>query len=121
MHELTKAAINAVGPELPRDWELRPKTHADSLKDSNAASPLIRLLQDPALTEVTDTYEAADRDAMAAQGWYKGFAHVSAMTSLLAVVVASVNRFANTGNRLHTVPGVQPRRVDHVTVPRPIG
>jgi len=90
MHEITRAAIEAVGPDQPSDWELRPENHIAALKDPVAAAPLVQLLQSPDLAPIVHQYVVANRQAVAAQASYKRGARLSAIGSLLAVVIASI-------------------------------
>src|SRR5262245_24886666 len=89
MHEITRAAIEAVGPEQPSDWELRPENHIAALKDPVAAAPLVQLLKHPDLALIVQQYVSANRQAVAAQAAYKRCARLSAIGSFLAVVIAS--------------------------------
>jgi len=52
MHEITRAAIAAVGPDQPSDWELRPANHIAALHDPVAAAPLLQLLKHPDLAPI---------------------------------------------------------------------
>lgn len=97
MHELTAAAIEAIGPQRPVDWKLAPKTHAGSLKDSVNAGPLIRILQRPDLEQIIDAYEAADQAALVAQARYKRVARLAAIASFLAIALAAVMLLPRTG------------------------
>ena len=89
MHEITRAAIEAVGPDQPSDWELRPESHSAALRDPVAAAPLVQLLQDPDLAPIVQEYASANRQAVAAQASYKRCARLSAIGSFLAVAIAS--------------------------------
>jgi hypothetical protein len=98
MHDITMAAIEAVGPDQPMDWELRPEKHVDSLKDRDAAAPLVKLLESPDLLSIADQYLVANRKALAAQASYKRCARLSAVGSLLAVVIASIMLLPRIGS-----------------------
>ena len=89
MHEITRAAIAAVGPDQPSDWELRPANHIAALHDPVAAAPLLQRLKHPDLAPIVHQYVSANRMAVAAQASYKRCARLSAIGSFLAVVIAS--------------------------------
>jgi hypothetical protein len=97
MHALSKAAIEAVGPDQPTDWELRPDKHIAALKDAAAAAPLVRLLESPDLVPIVDQYVASNRAAVLAQATYKRWARLSALASLLAVAIASIMLLPRVG------------------------
>jgi hypothetical protein len=97
MHALSKAAIEAVGPDQPTDWELRPDKHSAALKDAAAAAPLASLLQSPDLVPIVNRYVSCNRASMLAQAAYKRWAQLSAVASLLAVAIASVMLLPRVG------------------------
>ena len=90
MHEITRAAIEAVGPDQPNDWELRPENHIAALNDPVAAASLVQRLRGPDLAPIVQQYVSANREAIAAQATYKRCARLSALGSLLAVIIASI-------------------------------
>jgi SMODS and SLOG-associating 2TM effector domain 3 len=97
MQELTMAAIEAVGADQPSDWELRPENHIAALKNPAAAAPLVELLKNTELVPLVNQYVSANRQAIAAQATYKRYARLSAMGSLLAVVIASIMLLPRVG------------------------
>lgn len=97
MQEVTMAAIEAVGADQPSDWELRPESHIAALKNPAAAAPLVKLLKNMDLVPIVNQYVSANREAVAAQATYKRYARLSAIGSLLAVVIASVMLLPRVG------------------------
>lgn len=90
MHELTAAAIDAIGAEPPSGAKLEPKSHVSTLRNQLKAAPLVRILQRPEFDQLCDAYETADREALAAQTRYKRAARLAAVASFLAILIASV-------------------------------
>lgn len=88
MPNTSQAAIDAIGGGQPRDWQLRPESHAATLPPT--AGALSRVLLAPGLRAIMQAFNAADAEAGAAQKRYKRLAKLSAIASFLAVAIASL-------------------------------
>jgi len=88
MMSTSQAAIAAIGGGQSRDWQLHPETHAAALPP--AAGALSRVLLEPNLRVIMQAFNQADTAAGAAQKRYKRLAKTSAITSFLAVAIASL-------------------------------
>ena len=88
MESVTQKAIEAVGSKQDKDWKLHPDTHAAEL--SAAAGPLQRILLKPELGSIIAAFNSSDAQAGGAQTRYKKLAKISAVTSFIAVVIASL-------------------------------
>lgn len=90
MEDVTRKAIEAIGPDQPVDWELRPEQHADLIVDKVAAGPLIRILNLPDLEPIVDAYTVADSKAINAQTWFKRLAKMATYASFATIVIAAL-------------------------------
>jgi hypothetical protein len=101
MNSVTQAAADAIGGAEPRDWQLRPETHAAALQPPAAA--LRRILVRPEFEQMMEAYTAADDEALLAQKRYKRLAGTASLTSFLAVFIAGLLLLQPAG------AGVSPR------------
>ncbi|MGH1352873.1 MAG: hypothetical protein ACRBBN_19020 [Methyloligellaceae bacterium] len=88
MFDITKAAIKAIGPDKPDDWELKPRHHAESIMQE--AGAVIRILESDELNEIIGHYDEADAEAVAEQERYKWYSKLAAVTSFLSVGIGSL-------------------------------
>lgn len=85
--DTTKQAIEAIGSNVPSDWQLQPEQHAKNLPDN--AGPLRRILEQESLKEIINRFNDADQRAVRQQTHYKRVGRIGIWTRFASIFIGA--------------------------------